>query len=68
MLTLLKARFPHRHNADGSHDSICTACFATVAKVRNEDDLAGPESAHVCEPISLYRVSQGVRPRSTVAL
>jgi len=33
-------RFPHRHNRDGSHDSICISCYATVASVRNEADLA----------------------------
>ncbi len=58
MLTLLKPNFPHRHNSDGSHDSICTACLATVATVQNELELARHESAHVCEPINLYRVSQ----------
>jgi hypothetical protein len=58
MLTLLRPSFPHRHNANGSHDSICTLCLATVATVRNELELAGFESAHVCEPANLYRLSQ----------
>ena len=29
-------RFPHRHNKDGSYDSICISCYATIASVRNE--------------------------------
>lgn len=58
MLTLLRPNFPHRHNEDGSHDSICTVCLATVATVQNEWELAGHESAHVCEPVNLYRLRQ----------
>jgi hypothetical protein len=58
MLNLLKPSFPHRHNADGTHDSICTACLATVATVQDERELDRLESAHVCEPVNLYRVSQ----------
>jgi len=68
MLTLLQRTFPHRHNANGTYDSICTVCFATVATVRHEWELAHHESAHVCEPINLYRVSQGVPPWSGAAL
>jgi len=60
MLSLLKPSFPHRRNADGSHDSICTMCLATVATVKSEGELARHESAHVCEPFNLYRVSHGL--------
>jgi hypothetical protein len=54
MLTLLRRSFPHRHNADGSYDSICTVCFATVATVENECELPSHESAHVCRPLDHY--------------
>jgi hypothetical protein len=60
MLTPLKQSFPHRFNANGSHDSICTMCLATVATVQNESELAGHESTHVCEPANLYRVNQSL--------
>lgn len=40
----------HRPNRDGSFDSICHACFATVASVRNEGELAQHERTHVCNP------------------
>jgi hypothetical protein len=70
MLTLLKPSFPHRQNADGSHDSICKVCFATVATVQNEWELASHESAHVCLPLDLYRLSQSwlQASRATVML
>jgi len=55
----LKPRFPHRHNADETHDSICTSCFVTVATVMNESELAGHEIAHVCDPMDVYRFSGG---------
>jgi hypothetical protein len=45
-----RPRHPHRRNADGSHDSICTACLATIASVRDESELADHELAHVCNP------------------
>ena len=58
MLTLLRPTFPHRHNADGSYDSICSVCYATVASVEKECQLAAPESMHKCDPAILYQVSQ----------
>jgi hypothetical protein len=41
--------FPHRRNEDGSYDSICPTCFATVAQSNAEGGLAQNEAAHVCE-------------------
>lgn len=52
-------KFPHRHNKDATHDSICTECLMTVASVESEGQLALFESAHICDPANLYRVSQG---------
>ena len=51
-------KFPHRHNANGTHDSICTECFATVATASDESRLAEHESAHVCNAVDLCRISQ----------
>jgi hypothetical protein len=42
----------HRHNGDGSYDSICLACFRTIATVEKESFLAPKEEFHVCEKIS----------------
>jgi hypothetical protein len=36
MVAQLTCRFPSKHNGNGSHDSICISCFASVASVRNE--------------------------------
>jgi hypothetical protein len=68
MLTLLKPSFPHRHNADGSHDSICRTCYATVATVQNQLELARHESAHVCDPLSLYRATKGWSPQPRIPI
>jgi hypothetical protein len=49
--------FPHRRNGDGSYDSICPTCFATVARSKAEGGLAENETAHTrlsvndCSPI-----------------
>jgi hypothetical protein len=40
--------YAHRRNSDGSHDSICTLCYATVATARSEAHLAQHEHDHVC--------------------
>ena len=68
MLTLLRSRFPHRDSADGTFDSICNVCLATVATVQNEWELAGHESTHVCEPLNLYRLRQSRLPQAGLAL
>ena len=39
-------RFPHRRNRDGSYDSICTLCFATVASSETEEELGEAEAKH----------------------
>jgi len=58
MLTPNTPQFPHRHNADGSYDSICPTCLMTVASVRTEAELASCEHAHVCSPERLYLLSR----------
>jgi hypothetical protein len=52
-------KFPHRHNVDGTHDSICRKCLLTLATVEEEADLTRFESRHVCDPVRVYRMSQG---------
>jgi hypothetical protein len=54
-----KPEFPHRHNNDGTYDSICDTCFVTVARVKLEADLAAFEARHVCDPVNLYWAGQG---------
>jgi len=40
--------FPHRRNKDGSFNSICLKCFATVASHMTEEELKDQDSNHVC--------------------
>jgi hypothetical protein len=46
--------FQHRHNRDGSCDSICLRCYRTVASTLYEDWLAHAESNHTCTPLDLH--------------
>jgi hypothetical protein len=40
--------FAHRVNADGTADSICLFCFATVGSVPTEQALEAEEATHCC--------------------
>ena len=40
--------FPHRRNKDGSFNSICLKCFATVASRMTEEELKEQDKKHVC--------------------
>jgi hypothetical protein len=40
--------FPHRRNKDGSFDSICLKCFATVASHMTEEQLQEQDKKHIC--------------------
>ena len=46
--------FPHRHNKDGSLDSICTTCFATTASAQIDAELAVYDRKHICDPGVLW--------------
>jgi hypothetical protein len=46
-------KFPHRHNPDGTIDSICAKCFVTVATSRKESELEEAEKTHDCDPFRL---------------
>jgi hypothetical protein len=61
---------PHRENQDGSWDSICLTCFATVATALQELDLADADRLHICTPSVLsQRSSDRLAPngKSTLA-
>ncbi len=57
-----KITFTHRRNQDGTHDSICSDCFATIATVQHERELSFKEAAHICRPIRLYQFGQRSGP------
>jgi hypothetical protein len=56
MRHLNRKPFPHRRNQDGSFDSICLECFATVATESIEADLQAAESAHDCKGFNLSNI------------
>jgi hypothetical protein len=52
--------FAHRTNPDGTIDSICKTCFATVcAHCKSEDVCLVNEAKHECDPWKL-RVIQAI--------
>lgn len=48
-------QFLHRLNDDGSIDSICRECFATVATSTSEASLELEELSHACDPRLIER-------------
>jgi hypothetical protein len=49
--------YPHRRNRDGSFDSICPVCFATVAHSKTDAELVEIDKAHICD--SAYLAERG---------
>ena len=47
--------FAHRHNPDGTCETICSRCFQTIATVRDEAEFPTIEREHVCNPLLLER-------------
>jgi hypothetical protein len=45
--------YSHRHNTNGSYDSICLVCFATVATTQTKPELAVYDERHVCNQFLL---------------
>jgi hypothetical protein len=55
-------KFVHRSNRNGTTDSICRECFATVATAIWEADLERSERAHACDPWTVERFKKLVKP------
>jgi hypothetical protein len=53
MTASVRPGFVHRSNPDGTIDSICRQCFATVCTSIREDQLECAEKDHVCDPDAL---------------
>jgi hypothetical protein len=58
MVDAPRAPFSHRKNVDGTHDSICRRCFATIATEHDQDVLLAQEAVHVCKEENLLRIQQ----------
>ena len=57
-------KFAHRSNLDGTTDSICFRCIATVATVYDEGELLRYEQPHICDPV-LVQQFDGLKPPSS---
>jgi hypothetical protein len=57
------SQFPHRSNKDGSIDSICPHCFATIGTATWEAELEVMEAAHVCESAQLQLLEEERRKK-----
>jgi hypothetical protein len=55
--------FPHRLNHNGTIDSICPKCFATIGTSMWEADLDRSESRHICESWRLAQFNRIRRDR-----
>ena len=44
----MNADYTHRHNTDGTVDSICMFCFQTVGTALKECELEASERKHRC--------------------
>jgi hypothetical protein len=50
--------YPHRQNRDGSFDSICLRCFATVANARDISELHTYDKDHRCNETAVAQRGQ----------
>ena len=57
-------KFAHRLNLDGTTDSICFRCIATVATVYDEAELLLYERQHICDPVLVERFDGAKAPSS----
>lgn len=48
--TYVASAYTHRENQDGTTDSVCRRCFATVVTASREEDLDRAEQSHCCDP------------------
>ena len=45
--------YAHRTNPDGTRDSICKKCFATIGTSKKDEVLKTLERDHICDPWKL---------------
>jgi hypothetical protein len=61
-------KFPRRRNKDGSYDSICLRCFATVARSKVNEEIPQGEQVHVCDSSFLAERGHFTRPETLSVL
>lgn len=62
------AKFAHRSNRNGTTDTICRQCFATVATATWEAELERAERMHACDPWTLQHFNQSGRQEKRPSL
>lgn len=65
---LAGAQFAHRSNRNGTTDTICRHCLATVATATWEAELDRAESTHACDPRLLQLLKRPARPEALALL
>ncbi len=51
------AIFHHRHNENGTVDSICPRCYLTIATAKDEQHLFRREKIHNCDLVLLHQIA-----------
>jgi hypothetical protein len=60
---------PHRHNPDGSVESICINCFATIARAGDKAALTEQEKKHSCDrQVLAYRKTDRLKVKAHAKL
>jgi hypothetical protein len=59
--------FAHRRNPDASIDTICTACFQTIATEDSAEELIRHEERHSCDPNWQFSCAGFASRQSTIA-
>jgi hypothetical protein len=62
------SKFAHRSNLDGTADSICMRCIATVATAYDEGELLRYEQQHICDPVLVERFDGTKSPSSEIVV
>lgn len=52
--------FPHRRNRDGTFNSICLICLATVASDKTVEELRELDKQHVCGEIRKPKIGDRI--------
>jgi hypothetical protein len=65
MATARYIAHPRRRNPDGSVDSICITCFATIARAGDEAVLTEQEKKHSCDrQVLAYREADRLKMKA----
>jgi uncharacterized protein YbcV (DUF1398 family) len=58
MESISTSQFARRANRNGTFDSFCRECFATIGITQWKADIEKAEQEHVCDPARLAQVKR----------